>query len=99
MPATILRPDAKGRVGLESLTRLLRERYGGKPISGYSAEISADGTIVLRPRVEVDAEDAATLILTERDRDAFLDALAKPSKPGARLRAAAKRHGRNIIRS
>jgi len=99
MPVTVLRPDAKGRVGLDSLTRLLRQRYGGQPISGYAAEITADGTIVLRPRVEVDAEQAATLVLTTRDRDVFLDALAKPARPAAPLRAAAKRHGKNIARS
>ena len=94
--ATVLRPDAKGRIGLESLTRLIRERFGGKTISGYSAEITDEGAILLRPRVEVDAEQAATLVLSTRDRDALLDAIAKPPRPGARLRAAARRHRRNV---
>jgi hypothetical protein len=98
MAATVLRPDAKGRVGLESLTRLLRERFGGQPISGYAAEITPDGTIVLRPRVEVDADQAATLVLTARDRELFLEAVATPAKPAARLRGAARRHRRNIGR-
>jgi hypothetical protein len=96
MAATILRPDAKGRIGLESLTKVVRERFGGRMISGYSAEVTAEGAILLRPRVEVEAEQAATLVLTGRDRDALLDALAKPAKPAARLRAAAKRHRKNI---
>jgi hypothetical protein len=94
--SAILRPDAKGRVGLESLTRVLRERLGGQPISGYTAEITSDGAIVLHPRVEVDAAEAATLVLGTRDRDALLAALASPPKPAAKLRDAAKRHRRNI---
>lgn len=96
MATTILRPDAKGRIGLDSLTKVIRERFGGRPISGYSAEITAEGAILLRPRVEVEAEDAVTLVLTGRDRDALLDALAKPAKPVARLQAAARRHRKNV---
>ena len=99
MAATILRPDSKGRVGLESLTRLVREHFGGQPISGYTAEITTDGAIVLHPRMEVDAGQASTLVLTARDRDLFLEALAKPAMPVAPLRAAAKRHRKNIQRS
>ena len=97
MPAeTILRPDAKGRVGLASLAKLLQERFTGRPISGYAAEITPDGAILLRPRVEVDAGEAATLILGDADRDAFLAALADPPPPNDRLRAAAERHGRHV---
>lgn len=92
----ILRADAKGRVGLESLTRLVRARFGGLSISGYSAEVTDDGAIVLHPRVEVGAEEAATLVLGNRDRDAVLAALASPPRPNARLRAAARRHRKNF---
>jgi hypothetical protein len=94
---TILRPDAKGRVGLASLTRLLRERFTGQPISGFAAEITPDGAILLRPQIEVDATEAATLILNDADRDAFLDTLAAPPPPNERMRAAAKRHRRQVI--
>jgi hypothetical protein len=89
---TVLRPDAKGRVGLESLTRRLRERFGGHSISGYSAEITPDGAILLRPRVELAAEAAVTLVLGDEDRDAFLRALDHPPRPTARLRAEVARH-------
>ncbi len=91
-PRIILRPDNKGRVGLGSLTKRLEERFTGRAISGYAAEITPDGAIVLRPKVEVDAEQASTLILEEADRDAFLDTLAKPPAPSKRLRAARRRH-------
>jgi hypothetical protein len=92
----ILRPDAKGRVGLESLTRILRERLGGQPISGYAAEITPDGALLLHPRIEVEAAEAATLVLGAQDRDALLAALASPPKPTPRLREAARRHRRKI---
>jgi hypothetical protein len=92
----IVRPDAKGRVGLATLTKILREQFTGRPISGYAAEITPDGAIVLRPRVEVDAAEAATLILDDSDRDAFLAALADPPVPNDRLRAAVQRHGRQV---
>ena len=87
----ILRPDSKGRIGLGSLTRDIEERFTGWAISGYAAEITAEGTIVLRPKVEVDAEQASTLILEEAVRDAFLAALAKPPAPSERLKAARRR--------
>lgn len=95
--AVLLRPDAKGRVGIDSLSRRLRERLGGRAISGYSADITTDGAILLRPHVELPAEDAGFLILNNRDRDAFLQALSKPPQPGLRLKAAARRH-RHLIR-
>ena len=95
-PATILRPDAKGRVGLASLARILEERFTQHRISGYAAEITPDGAILLRPRVEFDAEEASTLVLSETDRDALLDALEKPPGPSERLREAAERHRRQI---
>ena len=89
---TILRPDAKGRVGLASLARLLEQRFTQHRISGYAAEITPDGSILLRPRVELDIEEASTLVLNDADRDAFLDALAHPPEPNDRLRTAAERH-------
>ena len=93
----ILRPDSKGRIGLGSLTRDLEERFiGGRAISGYAAEITPQGTIVLRPRVEVDADQASTLVLGDADRDAFLSALAKPPAPSDRLRAARRRHEKRV---
>jgi len=95
--AVLLRPDAKGRVGIDALSRRLKERFGGRPISGYSADITADGAILLRPRVELDAEEAGFLVLADRDRDAFVNALSNPPRPGARLRTAARRH-RNLFR-
>lgn len=96
MSTAILRPDAKGRVGLDSFTRLLRQRFGGKAISGYSAEITTDGAIVLRPRVEVDAHDAGTFVLSAKDRDAFLAALARPARPTRALRSALSLHRRTV---
>ena len=53
--------------------------------------------IILRPRVEVDAAEAGTLILDDGDRDAFLAVLADPPAPNERLRAAVERHGRQVI--
>ena len=94
----LLRPDAKGRVGIDSLSRRLKERYGGRAISGYSAEITADGAILLRPRVEVPAEEAGILLLADKDRDAFVAALADPPRPSAQLAAAARRHRKLIKR-
>jgi hypothetical protein len=98
MGETILRPDARGRIFLGSLTRQLEEQYVGRPISGYVAEITPDGAILLRPRVEVDARQAATLILDDADRDAFLAALADPPVPSEAMRAAVERHRRRTAR-
>lgn len=67
----ILRPDAKGRVGLASLARILEQRFTQHRISGYAAEITPDGAILLRPRIELGVEDASTLVLSDADRDAF----------------------------
>lgn len=92
--AITLRPDAKGRVGINALARQLQDRLGGQTISGYTAEITADGAILLRPRVEVDAEEASTLILGSEDREAFLQALASPPPPNAALKTAAGAHRR-----
>ena len=78
------------------MTRILRERLGGQPISGYAAEITPEGSLLLHPRVEIDAAEVATLVLGTQDRDALLAALASPPKPAPRLREAAKRHRRNI---
>lgn len=90
----ILRPDAKGRIGLAGLARQLEDRFVGRAISGYSAEITPDGAILLRPRVEMDAELAATLLLDEADRDAFFAALADPRAPSEAWSAAVERHRR-----
>ncbi len=89
---TTLRPDAKGRVGLGALAKQLQELLGGQAISGYTAEISPDGAIILRPRVEVSAEEASTLILGEEDRARLLQALERPPAPNAALKAAARAH-------
>jgi hypothetical protein len=95
---TTLRPDAKGRIGIAAIARQLQERLGGRTISGYTAEVTNDGTIVLRPRVEVDAEEASTLVLAAADRDAFLQALSSPPAPNAALRAAARAHAHAVKR-
>ncbi len=87
----VLRPDAKGRVGLDSLLRRAREMLGGVQIAGLAADVASDGTITLRPRVEVDAETAQVLRVSQRDAEAFAAALAHPPKPNAALRAAARR--------
>ena len=94
---TMLRPDSKGRIGIDSLARRLRERLGGRPISGYAAEVTDDDTIVLRPRIEVDADEAATMVLATDDRDALLEALAHPSRANARLKAAMRRHHKTVV--
>ena len=96
MTQTILRPDAKGRVGLGALTKLLQERLAGHSISGYRAEITPEHAILLRPCIEVDAEQAATMVLGDADRDAFLEALDHPPKPNRQLRTAATRHQRQV---
>ena len=95
---TILRPDAKGRVGLASLARLLEQRFTRQRISGYAAEITPDGSILLRPRVEFDVEETSTLVLSDADRDAFLDALEDSPEPDDRLRAAAERHRHQVVK-
>ena len=92
----ILRPDAKGRVGLDNLLRRAREYLGGVPIAGLAAEVASDGTITLRPRIEVDAEAAQVLQVSQRDADAFADALSHPPKPNAALRTAAKRWAKTV---
>jgi len=94
---TILRADAKGRIALGPLTRQLEESFFGRRISGYAAEITPDGAILLRPRVEVDAEQAPTLILDDADRDTFLAALADPPVPNESMRAAVERHRRSTV--
>ncbi|HAT11846.1 MAG TPA: hypothetical protein DCS97_14935 [Planctomycetes bacterium] len=92
----VLRPDTKGRVGLDSLLRRAREYLGGVPIAGLAAEVSSDGTITLRPRVEVAAETAHVLRLSDKDAAAFSDALAHPPKPNAALRKAAQRWNKTV---
>jgi hypothetical protein len=93
---TILRPDAKGRVGLASLAKKLEGQLGGLPISGYSAQITPDGAILLKPRVEMDADEASVFILSDADRDALLAALGSPPSPSEPLRAAAEAHRQRV---
>ena len=94
---TMLRPDSKGRIGIDALARRLRERLGGRPISGYAAEVTDDATIVLRPRIEVDADEAATLVLGNDDRDDLLAALAHPPRANRRLKAVMRRHSKTVV--
>lgn len=58
------------------------------PIAGLAAEVHADGSIVLRPRIEVDAREANILRLTASDADAFSRALERPPKANRHLRKA-----------
>jgi hypothetical protein len=92
----LLRPDAKGRVGLDSLLRRAREYLGGVQIAGLAAEVASDGTITLRPRIEVDAETAQVLRVSQRDAEAFAEALAHPPKPNPAMRTAAKRWSKSV---
>jgi hypothetical protein len=92
----VLRPDTKGRVGLDSLLRRAREYLGGVPIAGLAAEVASDGTITLRPRVEVDAESAQVLRVSQRDAEAFAEALAHPPKPNPVMRTAAGRWAKSV---
>jgi hypothetical protein len=92
----VLRPDTKGRVGLDSLLRRAREYLGGVQIAGLAAEVASDGTITLRPRVEVDAETVQVLRVSQRDAEAFAEALSHPPKPNAALRTAAKRWSKTV---
>ena len=85
---------ADGVFTLDNNGRVTSWNHSMERISGYAAEITPDGAILLRPRVEVAAERAATLILSDADRDAFLEALADPPEPNDLLRSAAKRHKR-----
>jgi uncharacterized protein (DUF1778 family) len=61
-----------------------------------AAEVASDGTITLRPRVEVDAETAQVLRLSDKDAAAFSDALAHPPKSNAALRKAAQRWEKTV---
>lgn len=92
----VLRPDTKGRVGLDSLLRRAREYLGGVPIAGLAAEVASDGTITLRPRVEVDAETAQVLRVSQRDAEAFAAALEHPPKPNTAMRTTAKRWSKSV---
>lgn len=97
MPVAKLRPDAKGRVGLGSLTQKLEQRLNNRQISSYEASLTEDGNILLRPRVEVDAELASTLTLSNEDRDALLHALADPPPFKGKLSASLERYRAEVI--
>ncbi len=89
---TVARPDAKDRVGLGALVRLLSERLGGHAPSSFVAQLLDDNRIVLRPRIEVDPEELEPLVLGKADRDAFVKALRNPPSPNKALRRALRRH-------
>jgi hypothetical protein len=95
----VLRPDTKGRVGLDSLLRRAREYLGGVHIAGLAAEVASDGTITLRPRVEIDAETAQVLRVSQQDAEAFAAALEHPPKPNAAMRTAARRWSKSVRRA
>jgi len=48
-PEKILRPDSKGRITLGNLA---------KGVSGFKYEINDDGCIVLKPQIEISANEA-----------------------------------------
>jgi uncharacterized protein (DUF1778 family) len=52
--------------------------------------MAADGGII--PEDEIRFREETPLVLSDRDRDRFLQALEKPPKPSAALRRAATRH-------
>lgn len=88
---TIVRPDAKGRVGLGSYLRRIATQLGRMP-SGFAAELTDDGAIMLRPRVEVAADEASTLVLSVADRDRLLAAIDGAVAPNQALLQAKAQH-------
>jgi hypothetical protein len=93
---TILRPDSKGRIGLRAFTQRLERRFNIQSISGYEASLTEDGSILLRPKTEFDAETASVLLLADADRDAFMQALENPPSPNEKMRAAFARHHASV---
>jgi Protein of unknown function (DUF1778) len=91
----VLRPDAKGRVGLESLLKRSRELLGGASIAGLTAKVRPDGSIVLRPRVEVGAREA-NVRLSAADADRFVRALERPPKASPHLLKARARWRKDV---
>jgi len=51
----------------------------------------------LRTRAEQAIERHETMVLSERDAEAFLDAILDPPKPNARLRKSLDEHRRRVI--
>lgn len=88
-PEKILRPDDKGRVGLGSFIKELQRHLG--QLSGFAVHIE-NSRIVLSPRVERDPLAPDTLVLSDADRDAFLEALANPPEPNEALKQAFKKY-------
>jgi len=92
---TIVRPDAKGRVGLGSYLRRIATQLGRMP-SGFAAELTGDGAIMLRPRVEVAADEASTLVLSVADRDRLLSAIDGVAAPNPALLQAKGQHDATV---
>ncbi len=75
----------------EDSKRLIEQAAGLLGVSVSSFTVSA----VVREAEEV-VERFGMLRLSDRDRDIFLAALDNPPEPNEKLRAAAKRHAREI---
>ena len=95
---TMLYPDSQGRIELGSLIQQLKDQLGSH-ISGFSAELTDDGAIILQPCLAMAAAEPNTLVLQNTDRDQFVTALeAIVPKPNAALRKAQQNHRKTVLR-
>jgi uncharacterized protein (DUF1778 family) len=87
MPTETRITDSKGRVSLPkgfANATVIIERVSETEVHIRKAGVVAEDEIRFREEMP--------LILSDRDRDRFLQALEKPPKPSAALRRAAARH-------
>lgn len=89
-----VKPDPRGRLalskGIEAVNRLLRTA-----VSGFDVTLKADGSLTLRPMVEVPANQAIKLSTQEWEK--FSELMNKPQGVNAALQKAVRSHQTAII--
>lgn len=91
---TRVKPDPRGRLALskaiEAVNRLLHTA-----VSGFDVLLQADGSLMLRPMVEVPANQAIKLSTQEWEK--FSELMNKPQGVNAALQKAVRSHQTAII--
>jgi hypothetical protein len=86
-PILRVKPDPRGRLALGKAIDAISRRLS-TAVSGFDVLMNDDGSLLLKPTVEVPAE--TTIVLNRTDWMRFLDVIDDDAAPNAALRRAAE---------
>jgi hypothetical protein len=93
-PILRVKPDPRGRLALGKAIEALNRRLS-TVVSGFDVLMNDDGSLLLKPTVEVPAE--TTIVLNRTVWVRFLDVINDDAAPNAALRRAAEQTARDQV--